>query len=55
MVDMRPLKRAFELRLPPTHPNRVAVMREPDFLPRAEAVAKVQTFLRIAASWQGPT
>lgn len=53
LVDLRPLKREFELRLPPNHPNRIAVMREPDFLPWPEALAKIEVFIRIAASWQG--
>jgi hypothetical protein len=52
MVDLRPLKKEFQRLLPAMHPNRVAVMREPDFLPLAEAVAKAETYLRIAASWE---
>lgn len=52
MVDMRPCKREFERLLPPWHPNRIAIMREPDFLPLAEAVAKAEIYLRIAASWE---
>lgn len=52
MVDLRPCKREFERLLPPWHPNRIAILREPDFLPLAEAVAKAETYLRIAASWQ---
>jgi hypothetical protein len=52
LVDLRPLKREFRRLLPPTHPNRIAVQGEPDFLPLAEAIAKIQTYLRIAASWE---
>lgn len=52
MVDLRPLKTEFERLLPPWHPNRIAILREPDFLPLAEAVAKAETYLRIAASWE---
>ncbi|MCA1839472.1 MAG: hypothetical protein LC723_03960 [Actinobacteria bacterium] len=52
MVDLRPCKREYERLLPPWHPNRIAILREPDFLPLAEAVAKAETYLRIAASWE---
>jgi hypothetical protein len=52
MVDLRPCKRGI-LRLPANHPNRIAILAEPDFLTWEEAVAKVQVWLRIAMSWAG--
>lgn len=48
MVDFRPLKATAMRVLPGTHPLRIAVLAEPDWVPRGAALAKLETFAHMA-------
>jgi hypothetical protein len=45
-IELRRTK-AAALRLPPEHPARIGILLEPDFLPRAEGLAKFETYMRL--------
>lgn len=46
LIDLRRAK-AAALRLPPDHPARIGILLEPDYLPRAEGLAKFETYMRL--------
>jgi len=46
-IDLRALKTMLEQRLPPSHPLRVLVVGEPDFMPRSEYRSKLPGWFRI--------
>lgn len=47
LIDLRKAKEAA-LRLPYDHPVRLALLQEPDFLPRPEGIGKLETYIRLA-------
>jgi hypothetical protein len=47
IVDLREAKREAAQVLPPGHPVREALLREPDELPCVEGRAKIETYLRL--------
>lgn len=50
MADMRPAKEFFARTLPPGHPAR-EILSEPDELPKEVALAKLETYIRLALSF----
>ena len=46
-LDFRPLKAAARTRLPPGHPLRAILEQEPDAVPRAEGLVKLETYVRL--------
>jgi hypothetical protein len=52
-VDLRPLKAEARRLLPPGNSFRIALLAEPDQLPRALALVKLETFLRLALALRG--
>ena len=53
VVDLRSCKVEAALILPPGHPLRELLLREPDFLPLAEGLGKLETYVRLAVILRG--
>jgi hypothetical protein len=49
-IDLRPSKETVARLLPVSHPLRVALQQEPDFLPRDIGRAKIEAYLWILLS-----
>lgn len=47
-IDVRRIKDAARRLYPAGHPVREALLREPDSLPRGEALGKLEAYLRMA-------
>lgn len=47
VLDLRPCKQRATKLFSPGHPLREALLNEPDFLPRAEGLAKLEAYLRM--------
>ena len=47
VIDLRRCK-AAAMRLPPNHPLRLAIVQEPDELPRSRGLGKLETYIRLA-------
>jgi hypothetical protein len=52
-MDLRPLKAEARRLLPPGNGFRVALLAEPDHLPHARAIEKLETYLRLALALRG--
>jgi hypothetical protein len=53
VIDLRPLKEEARRLLPPGNGFRIALLAEPDQLPRAVALEKLETYLRLALALRG--
>lgn len=53
VLDLRDLKAGVCRLLEPSHPLRIAVMQEPDQLPRAQGIARLQAYARLALAMRG--
>jgi hypothetical protein len=53
LIDLRACKVHVTKALPPDHPFRLALLQEPDFLPKPAGVAKLETYLRLAMALRG--
>lgn len=54
VLDLRGLKAGVCRLLEPEHPLRIAVMQEPDQLPRAQGIARLQAYARLALALRRP-